>query len=490
MKKLIAFALIIITLALALASCAGENTPEATTYGYYTSKITPVATTAAATATEETIYVNEPTESTTEATIASTTATTGEATPTTAFVKIGYAPTMTNMLETRSKVLIFEAVSASHPKDVVYYYSKADREFYPFCFDPFCDHKPKTDGGKPVFGCVGNALYDRRARQPGEKCVYINSRIYFVYFDAIYSCSEFATDVRIEYSFREYDSLTYVEIMDRGNAGIYPICDFESDGASIFFKHIDEKGNLILYRYDTSARKLIDLTAEIKKAEEKLGVSLYARYFANGTIYLDGYKNVTKVKNFYGDQEVTGEFVAHYAADHTLSVIEETDFEVPTFPMFETDEGYVVEEYGDGTNINNLYYVKFGAEKITLIEDTEKTLGGSMPQFLYKNGKYLYYYVVENVLIGKNSRGKDVYNNNGGKIYRFDTESGNIELVFDDVNYNISHVFYVGESEAVMTVYKYTKNARGEVETSSSLLIKAALDANGNFIDIEEVELE
>ena len=485
MKKLIAFALIIFTLALALASCAGENTPDATTYNYYTSKITPTAATTVNTSATAATEATTPT-----ATTATATATTIETTPAMPFVPSGYAPTMTNMLETRSKVLIFEAVSASHPKDVVYYYSIADGEFYPFCFDPFCDHKAESSGGKPVFGCVGNALYDRRARQPGEKCAYINSRIYFVYFDAIYSCSEFATDTRVEYSFQEYDSLTYDEIMKRGNAGIYPICNFESDGASIFFKHIDEKGNLILYRYDTSSRKLIDLTAAIKKAEEKVGVSLYARYFANGTIYLDGYKNVTKVENYYGNQEVTGEFVAHYAADHTLSVIEETDFEVPTFPMFETDEGYIVEEYGDGTNQNTLYYIKFSGEKITLIDDTEKTLGGSMPQFLYKNGKYLYYYVVENVLIGKNSRGKDVYNNNGGKIYRFDTESGKIELVFDDVNYNISHVFYVGESEAVMTVYKYTKNARGEVETSSSLLIKAALDANGNFIDIEEVELE
>ena len=487
MKKVIC--IIIILASLLLVSCAGDAT---IVYSTPSSTVATVGTPAATTATETPSGTTatagtEATEATTAAT--ATSSTQGGTTPAESFKPSGYAPTMTNTLETRSKVLIFEAVSASHPKDVVYYYSKADGEFYPFCFDPFCDHKPKSDGDKPVFGCVGNALYDRRARQPGEKCAYINSRIYFVYFDAIYSCSELATDTRIEYSFHEYDSLTYDEIMKRGNAGIYPICDFESDGTSIFFKHIDEKGNLILYRYDTSARKLIDLTAAIKKAEEKLGVSLYARYFANGTIYLDGYKNVTKVENFYGDQEVTGEFVAHYAADHTLSVIEETDFEVPTFPMFETDEGYIVEEYGDGSSESNLYFVKFGGEKQTLIEDTEKTLGGTMPQFLYKNGKYLYYFVIENVFMGKNSRGKDVYNNTGGKIFRYDTENGKTELIFDDGKYDISHVFYI-DGEAVLTVRKYTKNERGEVETSSSLLLKAALDANGNFVDIEEIKLE
>ena len=45
MKKLIAFALIL-TFAVALVSCATQTTPEATTYNYYTSKITPIVTTA------------------------------------------------------------------------------------------------------------------------------------------------------------------------------------------------------------------------------------------------------------------------------------------------------------------------------------------------------------------------------------------------------------------------------------------------------------
>ena len=46
MKKLIAFALIL-TFAVALVSCATQTTPEATTYNYYTSKVTPTAATTA-----------------------------------------------------------------------------------------------------------------------------------------------------------------------------------------------------------------------------------------------------------------------------------------------------------------------------------------------------------------------------------------------------------------------------------------------------------
>ena len=50
MKKLIAFALIM-TFAIALVSCATQTPPEATTYSYYASKITPTAATTATTAT-------------------------------------------------------------------------------------------------------------------------------------------------------------------------------------------------------------------------------------------------------------------------------------------------------------------------------------------------------------------------------------------------------------------------------------------------------
>lgn len=66
MKKLIAFVLVLITLAIAFASCAGENTPEATTYNYYTSKITPAATTAT------TAVITEPASTSAEQTVSTT----------------------------------------------------------------------------------------------------------------------------------------------------------------------------------------------------------------------------------------------------------------------------------------------------------------------------------------------------------------------------------------------------------------------------------
>ena len=69
MKKLIAFVLVLVTLAIVFASCAEENTPEATTYNFYTSKITPtIATTStstSATATEAASTSTEQTVSTT-----------------------------------------------------------------------------------------------------------------------------------------------------------------------------------------------------------------------------------------------------------------------------------------------------------------------------------------------------------------------------------------------------------------------------------------
>lgn len=64
MKRLITFVLIIV-FAFAVVSCAVQTTPEATTYNYYTSKITPIATTATETAsTSATASVSSETAST------------------------------------------------------------------------------------------------------------------------------------------------------------------------------------------------------------------------------------------------------------------------------------------------------------------------------------------------------------------------------------------------------------------------------------------
>ena len=495
MKKLIAFVLIIVTLAIAFASCAGENTPEATTYNYYTSKITPVATTAteSITPTEGTIYVNEPTESTTEATIASTTATTGTTTPAEVFVPKGNGNLVdTHYIETKSKILFLKGLSGvGNEYNPLYYYSKADGELYPFCFDPFCEHIDASAELK--IKCVGTAMSSPIAKPPANADpVYLDSRIYFVYFDAIYSCSEFATDLRLEYSFHEYDHLTITEILGRYNHKIFAICDFCGYGSSLLFKHIDENGNIIQYIFDIKTKKLSSLTEKIKEAGERLGVSLYISQFTNEKIFFEAYTNVKREPSVTGSFIVAGDFMGCYESDYELNEIKKIDFRVPSNPIFKTQNGFVFDETRNGKS--GLYSIMFDGSEKVIFEDYDSELNCVNTRFAYLTDNSMYYFGEDPVEMGIDESlfGDVRKNQSGGKLYRYDLNTGKSQLVLDDVRYDGFEVYYIGKDDNVvlMRVQKYEKISATKVKTTGGVIIKGTLDANGNFVDIEEVELE
>ena len=507
MKKLIAFALIIVTLALALASCAGENTPEATTYNYYTSKITPAATTATtaattapiATETEETTattYATEPTE---------TTAKEPEV-PVTAFAPVGYMRFTADQetLETRSKILIF------HNGEVAYYYSKADGEFYPFCFDPFCDHV-NFDREKKVYTtkCIGRMITDKYGSYGNlDHVAYVNSRIYFIFYDEIYSCSEIATDLRVEVSFSKKRSY-YDWFADPSRGSSYraeasPIQQFQSDGSMIFFRRVDENGKVQFYMYDTVSRKLSSISDKMEAANERLGVTLYVSAFADGKVFVKAYKDIQRVNSEQGSTpQVIGTLVGTYVTDYDFSEFTEVSDSMHYLYEFKTEKGHYVGREKDGKY--QLVLLTYGGEERVIVDDKEKALGHKYATLRYMSadGRYFYFTLddLDRTEIGrrKDERTKKeyVYNNGtGGKLYRYDTETGKKELIFDDLSYDIFNIYLFdtksGEALFYGNRYVFDENGKAVYDEygypeSHNCYIKCKLDESGNIVSYAEI---
>lgn len=486
MKKTIC--IVIVLLSLFLVSCGDAPVVYST----------PTESTAAVTIVDTATELTEAASTsglTGTATIATTTSTTGGTTPAEVFVSSGYARISAKIIETKSKIMILEGIVT--PYNAVCYYSKADGEVYPFCFDPFCDHEDKEMNGKPVLNCVGYAMSGAYRSGFQTSPLFINSRFYFIVFDSIYSSSEFATDLRLEFSFHEYDHLTMREIINKWNLGALPICDFFGDGANIFFKHIDESGKVIQYRYETTSKKLYNLTEKIEKAKSELGMSIYIREFLNGKIYFDAYTNVTYEAADDGRgsyQLVTGDFAGYYETDYEFEKLTKVDFVFPPYASFKTNDGIVSSVYDAEKDQVDLILVRYNGEKKVLIDNESKTLGGKDPQFLYLTDNCVYYITAQPVEIGYDKRlsGKMRENYCGGKLYRYDFETGKIQLVLDDLKYDYSDIFYISKKDGIIlfSVQKYEKISATEIKSTGGVLLKAALDANGNFVDIEEVELE
>ena len=462
MKRLICF--IIILVSLFLVSCAGE---------------TPIAST------EETVAT----------TVATTATSQNEQTTHEAFVPSGYRLTTLKTIETRSKVLLLDKTVGKQA--VVMYYSKADGEFYPFCFDPLCDHenfKNNTYRTK----CIGNMLYDtQRALPSSERVFYINSRLYFVFFDKIYSCSEIATDLRVEVSFSDkmdyYDQLIEYHKNGTSMSGNYylPIQSFANDGNILLFIRADESGNLDQYAYDTVSKKLINMRENMSEAEKELGATLYTQSFDDGKIYMAAYKNVVKTTVREGmSTRVEGDFVGYYVADYEFKDFSKIDAIPPINYIFKTNDGYVMVNMSDGGSHGEVVKQKFTGETEKLSPEIEFTL---IPSYLFLTEKSLYFYYIERTEIGKDVKDnkRSVYNSYGGKLYKIDLESGEISTVFDDLNYDMFKILYLDEKSGygITSLQLYTIDD-GKVTTKGGLLYHFRLDENGNIVDLEKVEFE
>ena len=508
MKKLLS---IIIALAtLLLVSCASTTPAESAEPSWITSIISTTASAAATlapwTSAEPTVYTH--TEATTATT--ATTSTQGAITPTSPFVPSGYTRSSNNAVETKSKIILADYTSyESHGLKATYYYSKADGEFYPFCFDPFCEHKPYTPGSSSI-SCIGKVICTESKK---NQIYYYNSRIFFVLDGTIYSCSEFATDLRKEVVMEDLSYLSKEEYQKRRkqNGGII-IYKFQGDAGSLFFEYVDPDGKVIWYRYNTETRKLINMTEKIDAAAKKMGIVLYPEEFAGGHIFMFGGKSDSTVS-------------LNYVADYELNDIRVYDNYGILVTLFKTNDGLVMYGfYKDGVyesspdvdyasrsfvipnNRNyDIFLLKTDGTTETLVKNARKTFGFKNTEVLYMNDKYLYFCnnIYEKIGVEWLSlikTAQDVMASYDGKIYRYDLKTGEVDMFFESVGdfCDVRKIDYISEKDSVAiinTQYYVDQNNiiyGFEEYTVETYIIKCHLDENGvvdgyEIVDFSEI---
>lgn len=482
MKK--TMSIIIVLASLLLTSCASATPAGSTELSWITSVI---STTASAQVGTSATAGTTQTEST-----SMTTQKTGGTTPSEPFLPSGYVCVTSSAFETRSKVMLkdFKGFQA------LYYYSKADGEFYPFCFDPFCNHKRNGDQSP---GCLAAVLLYNGAYY--QSVSYINSRIYFPWRGSIYSCSEFATDLRLEIELEKFESAKqYSEAINSGGVTREIFQNFFCSDDSIFFNYVDPNGEVGWYKYDTSTQQLKRMNDDLKALGDSLGVELVVSDIAFGYIYMFGYKNA--YKNQYGELE--GDFAGGYICDLNLKNAIKTEEKNETYTLFRMSDGILRKDksrYG-GTSNYDVILLKSDGTVETFIKDVRNTLGLPSAKLLYYVDGYFYFVSLVRQTVGYVYywRGYELQETNGdGNLYRYNVKTGKVETVFScggTDHFDILHVEFVDMNERIALITSQTEVETEEMHNGMPVvegrheIIKCHLDENGIVESFEIVEID
>lgn len=491
MKKLLS---IIIALAtLFLVSCASDD-PTESIEPWITSIISTTASvqvgTTATTQTDATV----PTTSTPAA--SSTQGDTAPQTPQIQFIKSGYPYYANYVVETSSKVILMNYLGGNGGMNdikAIYYYSKADGEFYPFCFNPLCDHNnydPQTQTYTPK--CIGSILRDPFfARADSSNLVYLDSRLFFPYMGGLYSCSEFATDMKEEVILEKYNS--FDDYRD-GRGGVNPVIySLTSDEDSLFFCHITPKGKQEWLKYTPSSKKITNISDLADSAGKTAGKEYSIYKISDGRVYMIGY-----VWNNDGTSKTAA---GNYVADIEFKSIKNLDDEPYKSYIFKTNDGYVCRDKIGSESVaekHSLVYRKLSGETFTIIEDSSKTLGNWIG-YLYMTDKYIYFTKGAGDLIGYSyfsyaGRYDELIGNTDGRVYRYDLNTGNVDVFLDEKYIDVLYIEYINEDENVAVIVAQSYEKTGEKHNGYDVfelfqpLFKCRLDENGIVDDYEIVD--
>ena len=363
----------------------------------------------------------------------------------------------------------------------VYYYSKADGEFYPFCFDPLCQHQDLWDGEKYVgTTCVAKMLYwnngtRTNANTPPQYC---NGKIYFVYFDEIWSCNEYATDIRIDVSFSKLPSdITKTEARNRMNSGLSCFQQFMIGGNSVFFDHLDADGEVRYYRLDTETRKLHDLTEEMEGlAKEHELESLIFQYAIGNYIRFVGLNTESKKAEYITtDQNLNPTSIPFLGENDILSVLRNTaNGQLCGIRRFDEEHNLLSSVYVEVMPDGEYRSLDVGENGIYVTKNYTYGTGGESVKLGYGR---------TSSVTGKS---EEVINHNNG-IARYDKETGEKELLFQDDWLNLDTIFYINENtgDFIASMTKYKQNTGGIISSGSGIIYTGKL-VDGKLANFEE----
>lgn len=324
---------------------------------------------------------------------------------------------------------------------------------------------------------------------------YLNSRIYFVYWGSIYSCSEFATDLRLELELEHFDSFQdySIKLKRAGNALIFD--NLAGHGNYLFFRYIDPDGTVSWYRYDVVKRQKKRMDDDLHALEQKIGLKLMLNGIINNYIYLYAYDS-------------DGKFVCGYVCDYDLKNEIKTEEKSDAWQLFYTDWGIYVQDYSrynnNGTNQTSydLTLVKPDGTLETVVKDVYGTFKGMYSAPTYITEKYIYFINSKGTKIGYERvwHGvKECIPYTDGKLYRYDPKTGKTDVVFDGVLddfYEIERVDYIDLEERIALLYSQTRVKTDEMYEGEpvyewiNMILKCHLDENGIVDSFEILDME
>ena len=160
---------------------------------------------------------------------------------------VHYASSLAHQaIEMKSRVLLMADYGQ------LWYYSKADGESYPFCFNPLCPHTAQANCPSILFNAslvsASQAYYNE-----------YNNRVYIARGQQIYSASFDASDVRLECSLGETGKIETDLNYRMKNNYIYNLTAHEN--YLFFLYNNNETGHSQIMRYDMNKRVLKEMTS-------------------------------------------------------------------------------------------------------------------------------------------------------------------------------------------------------------------------------------
>ena len=294
------------------------------------------------------------------------------------FVQLGKVGKFTEM---KSRILFQQNVSGS---DRLAYYSKADGEFYIFCFDPLCTHGRDCTSFPGMLSQLSYCEADNR--------FYLTDRFQLssFSFDGIDNKKSFLEgidrSIRLENT-KSYKQYVYI-------SALLPT---------------EEKHQL---RYDTDTKKTVDLT-------EKTGLYSKISYFYDGYIY-----GIWQ----YPDSE-NPESIIHQFGRTDLNF---ENFEVVEPPKFNYifTEGQNLIGFFDG----NIVIYNVETEKQTVI--SEDTIGHEVSYLLGVDKNYFYFVDQTDPTFFK-GKNKTILNRSGGRLYRVNRDGSGLICIYENENFDI-----------------------------------------------------
>lgn len=484
MKKFLS--IIIILASLLLVSCASTTPAESTEPSWITSIISTTASaqigTTAAAATAATVGTTATTAVPTPTTATETTKI-EPVTPQTPFVPSGYS-SYGEMIEMRSKVL-FIAYNAL-------YYSKADGELYYFCFDPFCDHTHKSQN------CIARKIAFNGDAM-GAHMFYLNSRVYFFNMGSLYSCSEFATDLRLELELAHFSSIEDYAFKENRGGASYLFKECAGYGNYLFFDYIEPDGSVSWYRYDVVKRQKKKMNDDLHALEEKLGYTLVKNGMTDGHIYFYAYDENEK-------------FVGGYVSDFDLENIVKTEEKNEIYRMFYTANGIYCADYTGYRKPSeisvrssfDIVLLKPDGKVEMIVKDAYGKMKSSNIILSYINDDYIYYHnnTAKEIGYAYSPRGyTEASVNSNGKVLRYNIKTGKVDVWLDtngDDYFETFIIEYINEKDNVAVVYTMAFIDMNEVYNGKKVyklinaILTCHLDSNGiadsfEFVDKDDI---